>query len=241
MAAACFLFLGLCLPAAFSSVQAATANDKTSLTIGVFDYPPLVTITDSGIGGSAIEDLSAILDEAGYVATFRAIPRKRLLQSLIAHNVDLAFPLYDNNAEGITTMLAEPVLFETPGLCFRKENFVQFLSTVKHWRNLTTVYPGGVEPVPILKKYNKQLLPIYGEDVLDRTIKIVISGRADAAYVANIFSVYNLNSQYYRHVACSSFFGYTSPIYIGASKGLANGTLERLRQTKGRINLYSSD
>ncbi len=235
--------LVVALTSTVANNQEVAANDDSSLTIGVFDYPPLITVTNGVIGGTAVEDLSKMLREAGsgYAAKFKTLPPKRLKQALIANNIDLAFPLYSDSIDDVSLLTPEPVLFEIPGLCFRKENFVPFLSTVKHWRFLNTVYPGGVEPVPILKKYGEQISPVFGEDVLDRTINLVASGRADAAYVANIFSVYNVNSKYYRHIACSSFFGFSSPVYIGVSKGLSSDTLEKLRQTKQRINLYSRD
>lgn len=221
-----------------SAYTAPSEEHKLTLTIGVYSYPPMVNVTNGEISGTAIEDLGRIVKGAGYNVVYRDFPRARLIPALKRNDIDLAFPVYTTSDQDTSVLSRELSLVEIPGLCFRKENFVPFLSTIKQWSQLKIVYPAGMEPAPILKKYGQQLSPVFGDNVLERTIKMVASGRADAAYSPNISFIYNVNSRYYPYIACSSFFGYSTPVYIGVSSKLPPAVKDNLRQINDRINLH---
>lgn len=224
-----------------SSLSVQSREERLALTVGVYSYPPLVNIVDGQISGSAIDDLGRIVRDAGYNVIYRDFPRARLVLALKRNDIDLAFPVYNSSSKDNSVLSREVSLVEIPGLCFRKDNFVPFLSAVNHWSQLNIVYPAGAETAPILKKYGRHLSPVFGDNVLERTIKMVASGRADAAYSPNISFVYNLSSKYYPYIACSSFFGYSTPVYIGVSNELPAVVVSNLRKIKDRINPHSEN
>ncbi len=229
----------LCVSVSLSLQAAEQETGEKILTIGTYDYLPHVEERSGSLKGKGIDYLRHIVEAAGFKPVFQIVPRKRLAQYLANDEIDLAFPIFEKELLAAKKLSVRPVLFETPGLCFRKENFIPFLSVVDRWKELDIIYAGGTEIIPFLHNNNQQLQPIFGEDIQDRLIKMVASRRADAAYIANAFSVYNVNSRFYHLIACSNFYGHSSPVHIAMSEKLDQGVMEALQISHDRLAHYS--
>jgi len=214
-------------------------TDRSTITIGTYGYQPHIKVGAGPLQGRGINYLRKLLESAGYKPIFQVVPRKRLAQYLANGKVDMAFPIYEKELRESKRMSVRPLLFETPGLCFRKENFIPFLSVIDRWKNLDIIYAGGTEIIPFLAKNNASLKPVFGTNIQDRLIKMLASKRADAAYVANVFPMYNVNSRFYKSIACSNFYGHSSPVYIAISDQLDLNVIKSLRQSYIKLPHYA--
>jgi hypothetical protein len=230
---------GFCLlvVAPFQVLAEERLTNKT-ITIGTYDYLPDIEVNNGFLHGRGIDYLTKVVEGAGYKPIYQVVPRKRLAQHLENNEVDMAFPIYEEELLSARKMSIRPVLFETPGLCFRKEKFIPFLSVVDRWDQLDIIYAGGIEIIPFLRKNNARLKPVYGTNIQGRLIKMVASQRADAAYVANARSVYNVNSRFYHLIACSNFYGHANPIHIALSSQLDYGVMAALRKSHDELLHY---
>jgi len=212
---------------------------RSTITIGTYGYQPHIKVSAGPLQGRGINYLRKLLESAGYKPVFQVVPRKRLAQYLANGKVDMAFPIYEKELRESKRMSVRPLLFETPGLCFRKENFIPFLSVIERWKKLDIIYAGGTEIIPFLAKNNTSLKPVFGTNIQDRLIKMLASERADAAYVANVFPMYNVNSRFYRSIACSNFYGHSSAVYIAMSDQLDLSVIRSLRQSYKKLPHYA--
>lgn len=186
------------------------------LVMGVYDYPPYIKISNSG----EIKETwpqhfteSVEFNELKLVA----IPRKRLPVSLENGTIQLAFPIYEI-AE--LQPIGKPITYEIPGLCFKKENFIPFLSATHLWKNLRIGFPGGTKLVSILKKHNRNpnSFEVVGSDLSSRLIKMLMKDRFDAIYVQNMTQIYSIGGKYYDTIACSGFYGNLQAVYVAGLK-----------------------
>lgn len=215
------------------------ANAQT-LMIGVSHYPPHIYAKNNKISGSAKNYIRQIVAAAGYKSLFLHSPRKRQYQLLTNGNISLAFPMQQNHGDddNLNIIGESPMNYEIPGLCFKKADYIPFLSLRERWRTLNILYPGGMKLIPILKKYNQNLTALMGERAIERSIGLVILGRADAAYVPNVNSIYHINSKFYPDIACSNFYGNSTSVYLVASKKLDNKIFKQLRQAYRNSDKY---
>lgn len=226
-----------CLCATMFISANANALDKPVL-IGVINYPPHVTIDNGKITGPAVQYISDLMKKAGVRVHFEQLPRKRLLTSLSKGKVDLAFPVPQGVQHKVNYIGDAPMSNEIPGLCFKKADYIPFLGVKSLWNHLRIVYPGGIEVIPLLRRNNPKLTEIVGEGAMLRSLKLVTLGRVDAAYVPNVSAVYHVNSPFYADIACSSFYGYISPVYLAASKQLAFTTYNKIQQAYRNLPRY---
>ena len=114
----------------------------------------------------------------------------------------------------------KPITFEIPGLCFKKENFIPFLSATHLWKNLRIGFPGGTKLVSVLKKYNNNpnSLEVVGSGLSSRLTEMLLKERFDAIYVQNVNQIYSIGGKYYDTIACSGFYGNLQPVYVAALK-----------------------
>jgi len=233
--------LSCCCLILFSLKVFGDGNDtgRRTITIGTYGYQPHIKIGAGSLQGRGINYLSKLIESAGYEPIYQVVPRKRLAQYLANGKVDMAFPIYEKELRDSNQISVRPLLFETPGLCFRKENFIPFLSVLDRWKNLDIIYAGGTEIIPFLAKNNASLKPVFGANIQDRLIKMLASKRADAAYVANVYPMYNINSRFYKTIACSNFYGHSSPVYIAMSDQLDLSIIRSLRKSYKKLPHYA--
>jgi len=232
--------LSCCCLILYSLKTFAEGSDTVgkTITIGTYGYQPHIKVGAGPLQGRGINYLSKLLESAGYEPIYQVVPRKRLAQYLANGKVDMAFPIYENELRNSKQMSVRPLLFETPGLCFRKENFIPFLSVIDRWKELDIIYAGGTEIIPFLAEHNTSLKPVFGASIQDRLIKMLASKRADAAYVANVLPMYNINSRFYKTIACSNFYGHSSPVYIAMSNQLDSSVIRSLRTSYKKLPHY---
>ncbi|MCJ8300530.1 MAG: DUF3365 domain-containing protein [Pseudomonadales bacterium] len=189
---------------------------QQKLVMGVFDYPPYIKIENNGdIKQSWPQHFTESVEFIDLKLV--GIPRKRLRGFLQNGAIQLAFPIYDI-AE--LQPIGKPITFEIPGLCFKKENFIPFLSATHLWKNLRIGFPGGTKLVSVLKKYNKNpnSLEIVGSGLSSRLTEMLLKERFDAIYVQNINQIYSIGGKYYDTIACSGFYGNLQPVYVAGLK-----------------------
>ena len=220
-------------------VDADADADTDTITIGTYGYRPHIKISDGSLQGRGINYLTKLVESAGYRPVYQVVPRKRLAHYLANGKVDMAFPIYEQEMRTSKQMSARPLLFETPGLCFRKEDFIPFLSVVDRWKSLDIVYAGGTEIIPFLAQNNNSLQPVFGTNIQDRLIKMLASKRAGAAYVANVFPMYNINSRFYKTIACSNFYGHSNPVHLAMSDKLDLSVRRSLRKSYKKLPHYA--
>jgi len=213
------------------------ANERT-IIVGINHYPPHLNAKDKKITGPAKNYISEIVQQAGYKTRFVRSPRKRLLQQLNSGDIDLAFPVLVDDNERLNYISAEPMSYEIPGLCFKKKDHIPFLSLQERWRQLKVIYPGGMELIPILKKYNENLTELMGDQAIERSIGLVILGRAEAAYTPNVNAIYHIGSKYYADIACSNFYGNTTPVYLASSKNLNTTIFAQIKKAYRQHHKY---
>lgn len=190
-----------------------------SLTIGVYAYNPQVLFVKGSEGevkaqGQAISLLRKVIQESGYQVSFIKLPLKRALKELKSNNVDMLFPIIDPPAS--VKVISTPVVKSVPGLCFKPKNFVAILSAEQQLKGMTIAYEAGTSIVP-LKGAPIRLQEVHGGEVRKRIFSMLEKGRVNAFYHSNPRIIYQENQPEYRKVACSSYYGHTSNIYLGAS------------------------
>ena len=68
----------------------AAPEPKRSLTVGYYDFPPAIYSDTAGQAQGPLVDLTrAVIERAGYTATFRALPSARLYAGLRDGSIDL--------------------------------------------------------------------------------------------------------------------------------------------------------
>jgi hypothetical protein len=186
-----------------------------NLVFGVSGYSPYIEITNSGgIRHRWPQQFSKRVELDGLKLV--NIPIKRLRNALKNNKIQLAFPVYDIDE---LQAVGKPITYEIPGLCFKKENFIPFLSATHQWKDLRIGFPGGVKLVSVLNKYNHnpKSSEIVGSHVYSRLVKMLMLDRFDAIYVQNINQIYSIDSENYDTVACSGFYGNLQPVYVATN------------------------
>ncbi len=191
---------------------------KQKLVMGVFDYPPYIEISKN----TEIKEFwpSHFTQAVEFIdLTLVEVPRKRLQGFLENGAIQLAFPVYDISE---LQPIGKPVTFEIPGLCFKKDNFIPFLSATHLWKNLRIGFPGGTKLISILKQHNKNpdSHEVVGSGLLSRLTNMLMKDRFDAIYVQNINHIYAIGAQYYDTIACSGFYGNLQPVYVAGPKDI---------------------
>ena len=203
--------------------MALTGN---TLKIGIIDYPPHIDTSAQIDASPLLNYVSALFTTPGLKVEFFTLPSGRAHRELNKGSVDLLMPV--DQTLNTQKTLSTPIFHATPGLCFRKENFIPILSATHRLNGLTIGVPSGTQTLPVLKSAGAVLVPLKGLDATKRGIDLTQRGRIDAAYHASPITVYHSKNPVYKELACSYFHGYSSPKFIGVSPTLSNDTVNRL-------------
>jgi len=194
----------------------ATVVMDQKMVMGVYDYRPYIKISNNG---DITESWPQHFTESVKFNKLKLIdiPRKRLKFLLDKGIIQLAFPIYEI---GELQPIGRPITYEIPGLCFKKENFIPFLSATHLWKNLRIGFPGGTKLVSVLNKYNRNpnSFEVVGSDLSSRLIDMLMIDRFDAIYVQDLNEIYSVDSIYYDTIACSGFYGNLQPVYVAGLK-----------------------
>ncbi len=191
--------------------QSAIAETET-IKVGVVEYPPHVDFKREKMNEKAFKYVEKVLKGMYVNVEFIRFPTKRALVELKKGNIDLLFPL-DDSQKGVRR-LSKPLFRSVPGLCFKKKNFIPFLSATHLFENLTIGVPAGTEMINSLKDSNANFTPVEGSDALRRGIRLLLVDRIDAFYHPSPVKVYHYSNELSKEVACSYFYGHSSGVFI---------------------------
>lgn len=194
------------------------------LQVGLVEYPPHINFDMDNEHSSLYEYVDEWLNTTNVEIEYIRFPTERGIKELQNGNIDLLFPL-DVEIEGVNT-LQTPIFHSVPGLCFKRENFIPILSATHRFENLLVGVPTGVKVVSALENSDALIVELKGDDAISRGIDLTQRGRIDAFYHPYPLQVYHRKNAKYQEVACSSFHGYQTPVYIAVSPKLSKDKLD---------------
>ena len=191
------------------------AVTSQTIKIGVVDYPPHINFNEELNKSPLIKYMNSILLPLNYSFEYIKLPRVRASVELEEGRIDMLMPIPVIKKSIITLPL--PLFYATPGLCFKKENFIPILSATHRFNNLMIGFPANSSLVFALESSKANLVALMGENAVNRGIELTQRGRFDAFYHPSPVQVYHRNTAKYKEVACSYFHGYSTPIYVAVA------------------------
>jgi len=191
------------------------AVTSQTIKIGVVDYPPHVNFNEELDKSPLIKYMNSVLLPLNYPLEYIKLPRVRASVELEEGRVDILMPIPVIKDTIMT--LSSPLFYAIPGLCFKKENFIPILSATHRFNDLMIGFPANSSLVFALKDSKANLIPLMGENAVNRGIELTQRGRFDAFYHPSPVQVYHRNTPKYKEVACSYFHGYSTPIYVAVA------------------------
>ncbi|MFT4924104.1 MAG: hypothetical protein ACI8WB_000182 [Phenylobacterium sp.] len=203
-----------------STVMAAPIN------VGVVEYPPHINVKGKAVSGKAIEYVTNVLKSVGLEPKFTPYTAQRGMAEFQAGRIDLLMPIGEDIKD--VKKLSKPLFHATPGLCFRKDNFISILSATHRFKGLKVGYTDGAVVVGDLADGGAKMVPIKGKATMKRGIDMLIVNRFDAIYHPDPVKVYNMDSPHYKKIACSYFYGHSKNVFISASPKLDGGKFDSI-------------
>jgi hypothetical protein len=189
------------------------------IKVGVIEYPPHINVKGKVASGPAIDYMTSVLKSAGFDPIFTAYHSKRVMAEFDNGKIDVLLPIGANVDKG--KKLDQALFHVTPGLCFKKENFISILSATHRFKDLKVGYSDGTNVLSDLTSSGANMVPIKGKDTLTRGIQMLKAGRYDAIYHPSPINVYNQDSKDYDTIACSYFFGHSAKVSVTTSARVA--------------------
>ncbi len=202
----------ICVALFYFSSFVVTAQ---TIKIGVVDYPPHINFNEELNKSPLIKYMNSVLLPLNYSFEYVKLPRVRASVELEEGRIDILMPI--PVIKKSILMLPLPLFHATPGLCFKKENFIPILSATHRFKDLMIGFPVNSSLVFALKDSKANLIPLMGENAVNRGIELTQRGRFDAFYHPSPVQVYHRNTPEYKEVACSYFHGYSTPIYVAVA------------------------
>lgn len=197
---------------------------SNSLTVGVIEYPPHIDFKNNIKSEKAYKYVHAILERKFSDIKYIKYPTKRALSELKKGNIDLLYPVDDPFNK--LNQLSNAFFYSTPGLCFKKKNFIPILSATHLFKKLAIGIPSGTKIVPTLEHSQANLINIKGTDSLNRGIELLRLGRLDALFHPSPIKLYNENNPLSKEIACSYFHGYSSEVHIATRPNMDKKTFK---------------
>lgn len=191
-----------------------------SIKVGLVEYPPHVNFKHDETEDKAYKYVDKVLKGLYINVEFIKFPNKRALVELRKGNIDLLFPLDDSQKE--VKRLSRPLFRSVPGLCFKKDKFIPFLSATHLFNGLNIGTPAGTEVISALKNSSARLQVVEGSDALNRGIKLLLVNRIDAFYHPSPVKIYHYSNELSKQVACSYFYGYSAGVYIAVDANMSS-------------------
>jgi len=191
------------------------AATSQTIKIGVVDYPPHINFNEDLNKSPLIKYMNDVLIQSNLSFEYIKLPRVRASVELAEGRVDILMPVPVIKSTIMT--LPSPIFHTVPGLCFKKENFIPILSATHRLNGLMIGFPANSSLVLALTESTANLIPLLGENAVNRGIELTQRGRFDAFYHPSPVQVYHRNTPKYKEVACSYFHGYSTPIYVAVA------------------------
>lgn len=204
-----------------------------SIVVGVVEYPPHINTLNGVITGPAITYLTDVLKKDYESVSFLKIPRKRGMLELNKGNIDILFPI--KKLEEHQSYLSKSMFHSVPGLCFKKKDFIPFLSSTSQFNGVHIGIPSGVNAVKSLIDSKAKITTIYGSNAITRSITLLLSNRIDSFYHPSPINIYHYSNPLSDKIACSYFYGYSTGLYIGL-----NSTMSKDEALKIEMNYLSA-
>ena len=196
------------------------------LKIGLLEYPPHVVASENGFEGPLLDYLKRMYQDEYTEIVFVDLPNKRGLRELRKGHIDLLFP-YIEKGEQIPNFDGA-LLNVVPGLCFKKKNYIPFLSAPGALNGLNIGIPENIPLVATFTRSSPNLTVIEGSEVLERGVQMLQKGRIDAFYHPSPINVYHYQNPLSKTLACSLFYGFSRPVTLAYSPLLSAQFKERL-------------
>ena len=203
--------------------------------VGVEDYQNQSSVTKKNYYRTWLAYLGRVEKNSTLRFSYVAISRGRMLTALQQGTVDIAFPLFTHEVEGVLAVLDSPIAYETPGLCYLKENFVPFTGLVESWSTKSIIVAADVAVIPLVTEYATNLTKISGNNLEQRAIELLKLRRADAFYTTDVNTSYYIGSPNYDLISCNAFTSEPVPLFFGASPLIEPKLLELLRKNIAKV------
>jgi len=191
------------------------AVTSQTIKVGVVDYPPHINFDEALDESSLIKYMNSVLLPLNHSFEYVKLPRVRATVELEEGRIDILMPI--PVVKNTIMTLPLPIFHATPGLCFKKENFIPILSATHRFSDLMIGFPANSPLVLALEDSSANLIPLMGENAVNRGIELTQRGRFDAFYHPSPVQVYHRNTPKFKEVACSYFHGYSTPIYVAVA------------------------
>lgn len=175
------LMIIICL-VPFASTMAEDSVTET-LTVGYFDFPPHTFPKDSEQPSAALAYFNKIAQEMGVAVEYKHYPLSRLVFLLDHQRLDAALFLVKTDARAkIFAYPSRPYYTTNSVFVVPSESNFKSVLDIKQKNNLQlAVWEGGFHS-PTLTTSKNTLVPLGGNDVAARGIRLVLNGRFDAFF-----------------------------------------------------------
>jgi ABC-type amino acid transport substrate-binding protein len=195
------------------------ASEK--LRVGYFDLPPHVSTKVATLDNPAIIYLNKILAKGGITATYESIPLSRLLKLLANNEIDAALILGKNSErESYLDFPAINFMTTQPAIVLLSNHRIDSFESLSAALLLTIAAWSGGYHSPLLDTLSHKIVPIYGDNVENRALNMVVQGKVDAFYSPDIWGVRNALSYAgeYKDLKIIPFKNETVPLFTAFSR-----------------------
>ena len=166
----------------FTSTMAEDAVTET-LTVGYFDFPPHTFPKGSGQPSAALAYFDKIAQEMGVAVKYKHYPLSQLVFLLDHQRLDAALFLAKTDARAKLFAYPSMPYFTTNSVfVVPSESNLKSANDIKQKNNLQLVVWEGGFHSPTLTTSKNTLVPLGGNDVAARGIRLVVIGRFDGFY-----------------------------------------------------------
>ena len=190
-------------------------NMAETIRIGLVDYPPHLNLNSDIKKSKLYQYIESTFTSQGLKVLFTEYTQKRGEVELEKGEIDLLLPFEGKDKQ--IKVLSRPLFHSTPGLCFKKDNFIPILSASHLFKDLVIGIPAGANILPVLKDSGALLVILEGIDATSRGIDLTQRGRIDAFYHPSPTKIYQQENLKLNKVVCSYFHGYSAGVFIATS------------------------
>ncbi|NML24241.1 substrate-binding periplasmic protein [Zoogloea dura] len=171
-------------------ILSCSAAAAERLRVGYFSLPPHVIENGSASNSPAIAYLDKVLDRAGLQADYQNFPLSRLLNLLRDNQIDAALILARNDDRARYLDYPEtPFLSTQPAFAVTTGKAFASLEGLRSTRPLIIgIWQGGYRS-PTLDSLDASLVPIAGDDIASRGLRMLSMGRIDAFFSPDAHSI----------------------------------------------------
>ncbi|MEH6345315.1 MAG: transporter substrate-binding domain-containing protein [Bermanella sp.] len=212
--------------------------------VGIMEYPPHAVLKKGVPEGRVVDYIQAMITSQGHQVHLFSSPIKRALTQLEAGNLDILLPI-EASTKGVSTF-TKPLFKLVPGLCFKKQNFLPFLSATHRFKGMRIGHTDGIDIAKTLNDSGAKLIPLKGKFALERGMKMLGAARYDAFYHPNPIFLYHKNNPISKTIACSYFHGLSSNTYVAVSPRLSNknrdfleGAFNEMMEKESYLNFFN--